>query len=360
MLPQVLRILGFLVFTSVVFYFSTLYVFYILFTILGKDWKQAWYISAITTVITAVVSITVKFYSSLFSRIIYYIMSYWWAILLYTFLGGILYQIINAIVGLSMGWGLFVFLVPAGLLFLYGTINIFCLKIENIDVYIPNLKQEVRIAHLSDLHLGPIYNKEYSEKIVKILLRENPDFVVITGDLFDGSMKLTEDMVEPFNALPMNIYFVLGNHDLIVSGIEDVLRIISRTKIILIRNEQIVYKGLNIIGIDYSQQWGYLADKLSWQDLSDQMPNILLYHVPELSADELEKYKVNLHLAGHTHGGQMFPMMLTIRCAYPYVKGLYKSTSGKTSVYVSEGTGSAGPALRTFTRNTIAFINLHA
>jgi predicted MPP superfamily phosphohydrolase len=65
---------------------------------------------------------------------------------------------------------------------------------------------------------------------------------------------------------------------------------------------------------------------------------------------------IDLMLAGHTHGGQMFPATLISQVLFPFNKGLY--VQGNTQIYVSQGAGTFGPRLRLGTRNEITQIKL--
>ena len=82
---------------------------------------------------------------------------------------------------------------------------------------------------------------------------------------------------------------------------------------------------------------------------------VLLHHNP-CGAQYLEKADVDLYLAGHTHGGQLFPLTLINRRAFQFNKGLYQF--GRMQVYTSCGTGSFGPPMRLGTRSELTVLNL--
>jgi len=79
-----------------------------------------------------------------------------------------------------------------------------------------------------------------------------------------------------------------------------------------------------------------------------------LFHQP-LKLEYI-KDKVNLHLAGHTHKGQIFPFTYLVYLRYDFISGL--RNSGNTYQYVSQGTGTWGSYMRLFTNNEITFITL--
>lgn len=74
---------------------------------------------------------------------------------------------------------------------------------------------EIYIVQLSDLHLGGSYGKESVEMYIKLILniKEIIDIVVVTGDLVDGNIQVSEEMLDPFNLIKCPIYYITGNHE---------------------------------------------------------------------------------------------------------------------------------------------------
>lgn len=244
-------------------------------------------------------------------------------------------------------------------MFLYGFYASWELIITKTDIVIPGLDCNMKIVHISDLHLGPVYGREHVERIVSEIKRLNPDLVAITGDLMDGSMKLEPDTLKPFSQLKAKIYFALGNHDDVFLGIDEVKRALEHSNIVLLENEQAEFDKVNIIGIGYSISHSRLIREIDLKQIYPNKLNILLYHAPELSVDTLERYNINLFLSGHTHAGQIFPFYCDKWMSFQYVRGLHRSRNGNCYAHISEGTGTAGPRLRMFSRSTIALLNIH-
>ena len=226
---------------------------------------------------------------------------------------------------------------------IYGIINALKTKIERITLKYPGYQNKIQILHLSDLHLGAIHQKGSVIRIIKEIQELDPDIVVITGDMADGSLKVKPDWLMPFDNLAIPILYVTGNHEEMNPKI-DMINAVNQTKIKYIgRHETFEYKGVNFIGEDF----GYdLRKCLINVNQEKGIPNILLYHVPTLVPDELERYNIFLFLAGHTHGGQIFPLGLFAYLSNACFSGLYIDKTKSHYVYVSEGVNNAVVPMR--------------
>lgn len=229
------------------------------------------------------------------------------------------------------------------------------LKINRVNIKIKGLKKEMSMVHLTDLHLGAIHQKKYLEKIVKKTNSLNPDVVVITGDLVDVSSRINSNFLSPINKIKSPIYFVVGNHE-IYEGLEKLFPIFKKTKMNIIRNGKSKFNSIAFIGVDYSESKKEIIDRLDKIKIDKNGVNILLYHAPRFKLEELEKMGINLHLAGHTHNGQIFPLNLFVKFLYPYATGFHKSE--KSNLFVSAGSGTWGPPMRLGSTNEINLINL--
>ena len=226
---------------------------------------------------------------------------------------------------------------------IYGIINALKTKIERITLKYPGYNSKIKILHLSDLHLGAIHQKGSVIRVVKEIQELEPDIVVITGDMADGSLKVKPDWLMPFNNLAIPILYVTGNHEE-MNPKDDMIEVVNQTNIKYIGKHEIFkFKGVNFIGEDF----GYDLRKCLI-DINQEkgVPNILLYHVPNLTPDELGKYNIFLLLAGHTHGGQIFPLGLFAYLANACFSGLYIDKTNSHYIYVSEGVNNAVVPMR--------------
>ncbi|KAI8759667.1 transmembrane protein with metallophosphoesterase domain, partial [Biomphalaria glabrata] len=94
---------------------------------------------------------------------------------------------------------------------------------------------------------------------------------------------------------------------------------------------------------------------------SQQKPVILLAHQPKAAKIALDSsYRIDLVLSGHTHGGQMFPMVIAAYLLNPFFAGLYKYGPNGSFVYVSQGTQYWGIPMRIATTMEITRITLQS
>lgn len=228
------------------------------------------------------------------------------------------------------------------------------IQIERQIITIKNLSQSfdgVKIVQLSDFHSWWFGPRE--KKVLKILEELNPDFVFITGDFVDPITKFVTDRdlssVKIFwqrlvKQYENRLFAVLGNHDslpvknsLVISGIQ----------ILDNKHEKIFYKedinGVYLIGVD--DPWTGRDDlPKAMKGVEENQPKILLAHGPEI-IDKAVKEKIDLVLAGHTHGGQVnIPVLGRLiqplsKYGKRYTKGLFKIED--TYLYVNRGVGTS-------------------
>ncbi|HCB51395.1 TPA: hypothetical protein DEP21_02350 [Patescibacteria group bacterium] len=107
----------------------------------------------------------------------------------------------------------------------------------------------------------------------------------------------------------MPVFATLGNHD-DMGNTGSVLDIFKKTKIIPLRNQSLVEKGIQIVGIDDKSYWNgrTLTEVLDESKMvSNDLFTILVSHQPQ-HLKKLSNYPIDLELAGHTHNGQFIPV----------------------------------------------------
>ena len=239
-------------------------------------------------------------------------------------------------------------------------------KIDRIKIKCENLKGNINIIQLTDLHLGGAYGKESVEIYVKMILniKEKIDFVVVTGDLVDGNIRVTKEMLEPFNLVQCPIYYITGNHEELTWKDEFIDMIENKTNLVHLPNNLVtIDKRINLIGIDYKKNLDLIRGQLKnlIYKANNNLPNIFIHHVPIFKADTLPDFNLFLFLCGHIHGGKAFPFTLVKiffgRWLNIIIEGLY-TFKDKYYVYCCSGTGTSGPNSRCFVGANIGFITI--
>ncbi|MEV0004408.1 metallophosphoesterase [Micromonospora sp. NPDC050980] len=232
---------------------------------------------------------------------------------------------------------------------------------------LPRSMDGLRIATVSDIHLGPLRGRAHTERIVAMINRLDADLVAVVGDLVDGSVAELGAAAEPLRDLRSRYgsFFVTGNHEY-YSGVEEWVREVDRLGLRVLQNErqEIRARGgvLDLAGVnDVTAAGTGLAAPADYAaalaDRDPSRPVVLLAHQP-VAAHEAAKFGVDLQLSGHTHGGQMAPFNLAVKLQQPVVSGLGEVDG--TKVYVTNGAGFWGPPVRVGAPPQVTLVELRA
>jgi predicted MPP superfamily phosphohydrolase len=290
---------------------------------------------------------------------------------------------IGATPNMRLACGLFVGLAVA--ITAYGTLNAFRVRVQRVEVQLGDLPDSWRgktIVQLSDVHLGTIRGLRFLRGVIEKVNALEPELILITGDLFDGMGGDLESFAEPLSTFdaPKGVLFIAGNHEGYL-GLTRPLAVVERAGIRILDDEVISIDGLQVVGVSFPE-FNMLNKSRSVARLAGEInpdaPSILLYHTPtdvaESSDGRAEQQSrtyfspdvefsfaiengIDLQLSGHTHQGQIFPFTyLTKRIFNGYHYGLH--TVGDFSIYITSGTGTWGPPLRTGSHSEIVAIRL--
>ncbi|MFY4766344.1 metallophosphoesterase [Campylobacter sp. GB48] len=234
-------------------------------------------------------------------------------------------------------------------------------KVNEVDIKIKNLKEDLNIALLSDVHLGKNLGEDFLKTLIDEVNALNADIVIIAGDLIDADIASMSyiNLLENFKS-KYGTYFVYGNHEYYndINAISKKLKTLKNFKVL--EDESIDFGDFTLSGaLDLAaKHLGFKEsniEKIKTQ-INQEKVNILITHQPKY----VKTYDVSgfdLILSGHTHAGQIFPFSLLVYLEQGFVYGLYK-LSKDSLLYVSSGAGFWGPAVRFLAPSEIALIRL--
>lgn len=307
-----------------------------------------------------------RMFPSVFNEILYKIGTCWLAFLLYFIISLILIDIVRIANHffhftpvLSQPYKNMIGLVVVGIISLVivvGHINAKRIHIKHIPISIAKKvdgKKHISILMASDLHLGAIIGKSWEKKFVNIVKKEKPDLVLLCGDIIDGEIspvirnQLGKHMKELY--APLGVYAITGNHEYI-GNIDKSLSYLQSININVLQDTVLTLaNGIQLVGRKDLQS-KHLENDSTIQsletlltDIDGSKPIIVMKHQP-YQLDETVEAQVDLHLSGHTHHGQLFPINLITNALFELSYG-YKQ-KGNTHFYVSSGFGTWGPSVR--------------
>jgi predicted MPP superfamily phosphohydrolase len=272
-------------------------------------------------------------------------------ILLFTLIGYDVLRFIVAVNGREVGPYIIVFVVA---IVAIGAVNAQIVRIRKVKVPAKKLDKELKVVHLTDIHIGSVHCTDYLERIVRMTNDLEPDLVMITGDLADGPHRYSEESFKPLDDLKAPVFFTTGNHEF-YAGLDEILQLLEGTKVQVLRNAMAEVGGVQVVGVDNHRDREIIRKVLEALEPDPDKYTILMYHRPTGYWDA-KRAGVDLMLSGHTHGGQFFPFTMIVKAIWRRTKGLYNL--GGTHLYASPGTGTWGPPLRIGTSNVIALLRL--
>ena len=293
-----------------------------------------------------------------------YIFYAFWILLLIGF-AGLLFRLVNIITGSSLPlfMGKKSVLVAVGLAFLiniYGFYEARRIRVERIVIPTAKLPagiDRLRIAQISDIHLGLLVWNGMLHNIMDKVRAENPDILVSTGDMVDGDIAEPEMLPALFGNMECRYgkYAITGNHE-VYAGLKQSIEVERELGFVVLRGEvRNVANVINIAGVD-DQAAGADQNEKAVLDRADRgLFTLFLKHRPEVKKEYLGLF--DLQLSGHTHYGQIYPFRYLSQRIYPMQNGPYYLEKGSV-VYTSRGSGTWGPPIRVLAPPEVTIIDL--
>lgn len=247
-------------------------------------------------------------------------------------------------------------------------------EVNEANIWIDDLPQgfdKFRICHLSDIH-----NKIWGQKLLSRIKNIKPDLVVITGDLME-SKKNFEGMMDHIGDINeiARVYYVTGNHEVWCKMDKKIIKAFKDRGIMVMDNDSTILKRdgdeIMVLGLADPDNYGYYLNEERTNNIFDnKLPliikdfegiKILLSHRPNF-LDIYEKYKIDLILSGHTHGGQFqIPFYGSIYAPnqglFPeYSVGYYRKNNSQ--MIISKGMHSTFKSFRVNCPKEMVVVNL--
>lgn len=254
---------------------------------------------------------------------------------------------------------------------LFGFSNKYNYQIKKIKLSFNNLPEAfkgMRMVHISDIHSGSFQDISAVNKGIDLILKEQPDLIVFTGDLVNDRATEMEPYQNSFGRLtaPLGVFSTLGNHDYgdyvpwttpqaKIDNLEALKKVHANMGWKLLMNEHVVLEKngekIALLGIE---NWGakarfpkYGKMDLAYAGAENISFKILLSHDPShWDAQILPEYQgIDLMLSGHTHGMQFglenpYFKWSPVQWIYKQWAGLYEQ--GTQKLYVNRGYGFIG------------------
>ncbi|NJP10049.1 MAG: metallophosphoesterase [Leptolyngbyaceae cyanobacterium RU_5_1] len=187
------------------------------------------------------------------------------------------------------------------------------LTIEQVQVPIAGLLPRLnglRLVQLSDFHFDGIrLSKALLEEAIAATNAAQPDLVLLTGDFVTDDPQPIHKLAEWLGQLQsqFGVYAVLGNHDIRYRrSRSEVTTALSDRGVRVLWNEIVYPVGTELAVVGLADYWSSDFEPAPvMAQLDDAIPRLVLSHNPD-TAERLQRWRIDLQLSGHTHGGQVF------------------------------------------------------
>ena len=246
-----------------------------------------------------------------------------------------------------------------------GLAGIWRLRVERHTLKLrhwPAALAGLRVAHLSDLHLGPAYSRSVLRRALAAVRVFQPDIVLLTGDFVHTTahLPMLRAMLHGL-AAPLGVFACLGNHDY-WDDPAAVARMMTECGVDVLINEHrvVCWRGGSLVVAGVADPWQADADlPCAIAGAPADVPVLLLAHGPDFITTAAQ-HTVALQLSGHAHAGHInLPLLGALVLPQWGVKYPHGSfTVGESGLYVSRGLG--GLPFRLGATPEVALLTLEA
>lgn len=252
---------------------------------------------------------------------------------------------------------------------IYGYFNAKNIIFKELTLYTEKKftnKSQYKFIFLSDLHYNDIlYGEKFLKKLVNRINNENPDFIVLGGDIIDeftlNKKNLYNNSLKYLKSL-YGVYVITGNHEYIGSLAKS-KNYFDSIGFKLLIDEVITIGDLILIGRNdfFSLRFENIKKRkplkvIINENKIDRSKFIIVADHQPLKIEEAIENNIDLQLSGHTHYGQFWPFNLIVKKTYLIPWG-YKKINN-THFYISSGVGTWGPPVRNMSKSEIVIIKI--
>ncbi len=301
-----------------------------------------WVLILLPVILIVTMAVSNKVYSAV-NAFFYTIAATWLAVLLYLFFAAVLLAIILLIARATGSVPNITTFIPYPFMYqlaiaalmialgaaTYGIINATQPRIVSYDITSPALSKMwsgKNIVLVSDTHLGIIRGAGFMQKVVDKINAQDPDLVLIAGDIIDGPVFNYEKGLAPLKDITSTFgtIYTPGNHEGYNREPEKFYPIVRKLTATIV-DSSVEINDTTIVGLDYKPE-SFEATNARLRKITDEsvklgeeenLPIIAILHDPR-NTDALLDAGVSLVVSGHTHCGQFFPINVI-------VKGIYKN-----------------------------------
>jgi len=367
-----MEMLIFLLMFLLIYFSISSYIFIRIWKVLLKNkikGKLFIIISGLIALLPFTFMLNLTFADGILDKILYNISGVWIILFIYLFLVFLLIDIILFLTSFmkknsglkkhkrKLYIGAFTLFIVFSIVGVYGA-NKLNLTEYNVDI---DLKDKYNIVFISDIHIGKAITNSHVEKLIDGINKENPDLVILGGDMLDSGLDSVNDkdgISEQFKKIKSKygVFAVFGNHDTMGSDEEEVYEFFKKSNVSILRDEYTIINDEILLVGRYDLNFDKRKDINTYIPKTNKDYKIIVIDHQPVNYDELTKNKVSLVLSGHTHNGQMFPASLVVGSMFENSYG-FKSIN-KLNTITSSGYGTWGARFRVFTKSEIVKISL--
>ncbi len=261
----------------------------------------------------------------------------------------------------------------------YGLVHAQNTVVYRYDVEVDKPGEDMKLVLIGDLHLSVNSQLAATQRMVELINAEQPDAVVIAGDIFTSSyegLAHPEQYAEALRGIKSKygVYAVYGNHDVEetlfggfpISPVSQAFRTAQmedffRDSGFTVLYDQVVdIGGVQLAGrVDGEKAGDGTRNRMTPEQLLSgidrSLPVVVLEHEPK-EFKALKEAGADVALCGHTHAGQMFPGNLVVPFFNENAWGYARVHDLET--VVTAGVGYYGPPMRVGTDSEVSVVNL--